>query len=377
MDTSRTRRRDAGRRLAVALAGLALATGGLVATPSPAGAAAADSDTLVFVPFRGQTFGVVRNGVTTFPTYFNGGDYRGGEPFEGNFTGSAGTDVFVYRPGPDPDGIVKITPSGTTVTTSLIPKTVNGIYQPLVGDFDGNAIDDIIWYAPGSSPDALWLFASDGSHTNVPLTINGDYLPTVFEANGNGYDDVIWYRPGSGADSIWLFGAGAAHTAKSVTINGSYRLIPGYFGEAAEGRPQKRLLFFNATGADSIWTFDTAANHTSAALPNIDGAYVPVVGHFVEGDNILWYRPGAASEALWGFTSGGSLNQLEAPSVNGTYEPVVGDYDGNGYQDIAWTSAGRATIWKFTSGGYTQSVVNTGLPNTTAFTGFTDPFDLG
>ena len=214
-------------------------------TPTPAGAAATDSDTLVFVPFRGQTFGVVRNGVTTFPAYFGGGDYRGGEPFEGDFTGSAGTDVFVYRPGPDPDGIVKITPSGTTVTTSLIPKTVNGTFTPLVGDFDGNAISDILWYAPGSSPDALWLFDSSGAHANVPLAINGSYVPTVFEANGDGYDDIIWYAPGGGADSIWLFGAGAGHTTKAVSISGSYQLLQGYFGEAGEGSPQKRLLFFN------------------------------------------------------------------------------------------------------------------------------------
>ncbi|HEX7133207.1 MAG TPA: VCBS repeat-containing protein [Iamia sp.] len=360
----------------MALTGLALATGGLVATPGPVGAAATDSDTLVFVPFRGQTFGVVRNGVTTFPAYFGGGDYRGGEPFVGDFTGSAGTDVFVYRPGPDPDGIVKITPSGTTVTTSLISKTVNGTFRPLVGDFDGNAISDILWYAPGSSPDALWLFNSNGTHTNVPLAISGSYVPTVFEANGDGYDDIIWYAPGGGADSLWLFGPGAGHTTKALSISGSYQLLQGYFGEAGEGSPQKRLLFFNPSGPDSIWTFDTAANHTSAALPNIDGAYIPVVGHFIEGDNILWYRPGSASEALWGFTEEGSLNQLEAPPVNGSYDPTVGDFDGNGYEDIAWTASGNATIWQFNSGGFTQSSVTTGLPNTNAVTAYTDPFDL-
>ncbi|HEU5150000.1 MAG TPA: hypothetical protein VFU19_05855 [Iamia sp.] len=377
MDTSRTQRPGAARRLVVALAGLALATGGLVATPAPAGAAPADSDTLVFVPFRGQTFGVARNGTTTYPSYTTG-DFRGAEPFTGDFTGSAGADVFWYRPGRAPDGIVRVTPSGTGVTTTFIPKTVNGIYQPLVGDFDGNAIDDIIWYAPGSSPDSLWLFDSSGGHTSVPLTVNGDYVPTVIEADGDGDDDVVWYRAGTGADSIWLFGAGATHTSKPITINGSYLLVPGHFGDRPEGSPQERLVFFNAAGPDSIWTFDTAGNHTAAALPDVDGAFTPVVGRFTgtARDAILWYRPGSGSERFWSFTAGGAVDQLEPPTVNGTYDPVVLDQDGNGYQDIAWTASGNATVWRFTSGGYSQTTVSTGLPNTTALAAFTDPADL-
>jgi hypothetical protein len=374
MQTSTTWRPRAARRLAVALAGLALATGGLVATPGPVGAATTDSDTLVFVPFRGQTFGFVRNGTFALESYTTG-DFRGAEPFEGDFTGQPGTDVFWYRPGSAPDGIVRVTPDGDGVETTFIPKSVNGTFTPLVGDFDGNAIDDILWYAPGSSPDALWLFNSSGGHTNVPLSITGEYVPTVIEANGDGFDDILWYKPGAGADSMWLFGAGAGHTTRSVSINGSYQLIPGSFGLRPEGSPQERLVFFNPSGPDSIWTFDTSANHTSAPLPNIDGAFYPVVGGFTSTvtDAILWYRPGSGSEAFWSFTDGGSVNQLEPLNVGGTYDPVVGDLDGNGYQDIAWTNAGNATIWRFNGGGFTQTTVSTDLPNTIALVGHTDP----
>jgi len=380
MDTTtrgRAPSRRRGRRLASLAVGAALAASAFGAQPAQAGDETFNSDTLVFVPFRGQTFGVIRNGTTATPSYTTG-DYRGAEPFEGDFTSQPGTDVFWYRPGSAPDGIVRVTPDGTGVTTTFIPKTVNGSFTPLVGDFDGNAIDDILWYAPGSSPDALWLFSGSGAHTNVPLSISGEYIPTVIEANGDGFDDIVWYGPGAAADSIWLFGAGAGHTTKSVAISGSYQLIPGHFGLRPEGSPQQRLVFFNPSGADSIWTFDTAANHTSVPLPNVDGAFYPVVGGFTSTttDAILWYRPGSGSEAFWSFTDAGAVNQLDPPNVGGTYDPAVGDFDGNGYQDIAWSSAGHATVWRFQLGGYVQGTVDSGLPNTTLLVGHTDPSDL-
>lgn len=362
------------RRLGVGLAGVSLAaTAAVGVAPSPAGAAATDSDTLVFVPFNGQTLGTYRNGAGATTT-----TVRTDIAVEGDFSASPGTEILLYNPGPDPDRIVAPVPSGTGVTTTVRTVNVNGSFQPLVGDFDGNAIDDVFWYAPGSSPDFLWRFAADGSYTSTSLPVNGDYVPTVIEADGDGYDDIVWYASGTAPDSIWLFGSGATKTSKAISINGSYRLIPGYFGDAAEGSPQKRLLFFNAAGPDSIWTFDTSADHTSSALPNIDGAFRPIVGRFVgEGDNVLWYRPGSASERFWSFDGDGSLNLLEPPNVSGTYDPAVGDLDGNGWQDIAWVTNGRATIWRFNGGGYSQVSYDSGLPNTIPAVAFTDPFDLG
>ncbi|HEX7133206.1 MAG TPA: VCBS repeat-containing protein [Iamia sp.] len=361
------------RRVAVVLAGLALVTGGLVVTPSPAGAAPADSDTLVFVPFRGQSTAFVRNGAQTTTAYLTSAFTH-----TGDFTGGAGTDVLLYNPGSDPDGIIRVTPSGTGVTTSLLPKSVHGQYSPLIGDFDGNAIDDILWYAPGVAADSLWLFAASGAHTSTPVTINGSYSPTVIEMNGDGRDDILWYGTGAAADSIWLFGSGASHTTKSVSISGEYRLVPGHFGLRPEGSPQERLLFYAPVGPDSIWTFDTAADHTSAPVPNVEGVFEPLVGRFTDlvTDAILWYRFGSGSERFWSFTDAGAVNQLEPPTVNGSYDTAVGDYDGNGYQDIAWEFLGDATIWQFNGGGFSQTSVSTGLPNTVPVTGFTDPFDL-
>jgi hypothetical protein len=367
------------RRLGTAvLAALVLAAAAVaLVARTPAGAAPTDSDTLVFVPSLGNTFGVVRNGVVTYSTHFD--EDRFGHAFEGDFTSAPGTDLFVYGYRENPDGIVSITPSGTTVTTSLIPKTVFGDYGPVVGDFDGNGLDDIIWYQAGPwGRDSLWLFDGDGTHTNLPITITHSYEPTVFDANGDGYDDVLWYAPGPAADHLWLFGPGAVPTSKPVTINGHYEVIAGRFGDQPEGSPQDRLVFYDNGGYDSIWTFDTEGDHTTAPLPPIDDVYEPVAGRFTgtTRDAIYWYRPGHDAEQLWTFTAGGAVEDVVAPQIFGTYLPVVGDYDGNGYQDIAWTSptrSGTATIWRFYSGGHAQSFVDTGLTRSDAHVGHTDP----
>ncbi|WP_421119059.1 hypothetical protein ACE2AJ_17070 [Aquihabitans daechungensis] len=349
-------------RKAAALAAALVATGGLLATTAPpAGASAVDSSTLIFVPYNGQTFTIWRNGNTATPAHFSTA-----RTIEGNFGGPTGTDVFLYNPGSGSDGILSVAPNMSSFTHSFRSESISGTYTPVVGDFDANAVDDILWYAPGTAVDSIWLFQPNGSHTSKPVTINGTYKPTAINVDGDGDSDVIWYAPGTAADSIWRFGPGANPSSKSITINGNYQLIPGHFGAAAEGSPQRRLVFFNKSGADSIWTFDTSANHVSKALPNIDGAATPVVGEFwaQDLDAILFYRPGTTGEDYISFNSNGSVNQLEPPTVNGSYDPEVGDYDGNGYQDIAWASGGKATLWRFANGGYSQQSIVTSTTNT-------------
>lgn len=345
------------------VAGVAMATAAMVggALASPAQASTVDSDTLVFVPYNGQTFTLWRNGNVAQQARFTTA-----RSFPGNFDGMPGTDLFLYNPGSGPDGVLHVTPSGSGFTTAFHSDFVNGTFTPIVGDFDGNAIDDIFWYAPGSAADHLWLYQSDSSHTSVPVSVNGSYRPMAINVDGDGDTDIIWYAPGTAADSIWRFAPGGGHTVKSVSINGDYQLIPGYFGVRPEGSPQRRLLFFAKSGADSIWTFDTSANHTSAPIDNIDGTFKPVVGRFMSTstDAVLFYRPGTASERFIGFTDGGALEQFEPPTVNGTYDPAVGDFDGNGYEDIAWVTNGKATFWKFNGGGYSQASYNSGTPNT-------------
>jgi hypothetical protein len=356
-----------------ALVAAVLALGCLTAGPPPAGAAASDSDTLLWVPSSHSTYAVARNGaISPFDRP------PSGRSFEGDFDGDPGTDVFLYNAGGGPDGVLHLEPTGTGVTTSFTPATVNGTYDPLVGDFDANGIDDILWYGIGALPDSLWRFTPSGAHATQTVTVNGVYEPVVIEANGDSYDDILWYQPGPGGDVMWRFGPGASHSDRSVVINGRYQVVAGHFGLRPEGSPQKRLVFFNEDGPDHIWTFDTAMGHTSAVLPAVDGSKRPIVGRFTGGatDDIFWYGPGVEPEAFTSFTDAGAAESLEPPVVHGAYGPIaVGDLDGNGFQDIAWGSGALTNIWSFHDGGYAPSQLRG--PNGELRVGFTDPFDLG
>ena len=349
------------RRLGATVAGLALVTSGLVATPAPAGAAPVDSDALVFVSSASGRTGVYRNDVLGLST---GGGPVATRPFAGAFTYFGGQSIFQYSPGPTPDGILVVEPDGTGegFGTRFIPKTVNGTYQPVVGDFDGNGYDDVLWYAPGPAADSLWLFSGNGAHSVRSRTVNGSYRPAVIDANGDGHDDIVWYAPGTVPDSLWLSGVQGTYTTKPVTITDDYQLVVGRFGDRPEGSPQEQLLFWKEDGYQRIWTFDTAASHTSRALYSPYGE--PVVADFDGNgrDSVLYYNPGSAAwEGIVDFYADGGYTYRTSPQVVGTYDPVVGDFDGDGGDDIAWTRAGKATIWLMDPDGATRDDVRVDL----------------
>lgn len=300
-------RRLPTRHLRPLVALVALATVAIAAPPAPTGAAAAPdhpSDALVFVPTAGTTATIWRGGTTTTPTVV-----ASSRSFSGRFSAQPGGDVFLYSPGPAPDGILHVSRTNGSATSAFRSAPVGGTYQPLVGDFDGNGIDDVLWYAPGPAADSLWRFAADGTHTSQPVSVGGSYRPAVVDANGDGIDDVLWYAPGAAADSLWSFGGGGTHRSTPRTIGGDYQ---------------------------------------------------PVVGHFFDDDdNIVFYRPGPGDERFVNFDADGNAAVNITKSVDGTYDHTVGDFDGNGYDDIAWAHGGTALLWSMDGDTITESTITT------------------
>lgn len=92
----------------------------------------------------------------------------------------------------------------------------------------------------------------------------------------------------------------------------------------------------------SSGTLSVASGYRPVALDaNGDGA----------GD-VLWYRPGSASDALWIGSGGGRFGSYPK-SVNGTYDHVLpGDVDGDGDDDVLWyaSSTGAAFLWRSDGG---------------------------
>lgn len=350
------------RRGRAALLAMGLALG--LAAQAPAEAAPRFTDpyystALVFVPTSSSTVVAYRNGVKTSKVL-----QPAARPFATHADSQDGGHVYLYNPGPSPDGLLRLTANGTAgVNLSFQSSPVGGSFTPLVGDFNDDQVLDIFWYAPGTNPDSLWLYDSDGSHTSKAINVNGSYRPFVARTRSNEFnDDIVWYGPGSTPDSIWQFANDGTYTVKSITVGGDYRPIVGEFGDTVVNLPD-RVLWYSPSGADYLWKWDAVGGHTTTSVPNIDGSYQPIVGKFVSQtfDAILWYKPGTGAEQMWSFKAGGAVDQLEAPQVNGTYKVAVGDYDGSTYDDIAWVSNGKATLWKWASGGYSQQSI-TGLP---------------
>ena len=352
------------RRTALVAAVGVLALSGLAGTRSDATVtqlSKAAPDAVAFVPITGSTGSVFR-GTGRVPFTRFGTDWA----FRGRFSDDSGGDVFLYNPGSRPDGILHVSASGPSATTSFRSVNVNGTYRPLVGDFDGNTISDILWYAAGSAGDSLWLFRPDGTHSTVRVNIGGTYRPVVVDANGDDRDDIIWYGPGAAGDALWLFGTGGTYTSKSLKIGGDYVGVVGNWGMQVWGGPNEKVVWYSETGPDWYWRFDSSGNPTSYALPNIGAGYTPLVGRFLEesDQDIYWYKPGTGAEQLWAF--GPTLEpdvaiQSDVPQVKGTYVPVTPDLDNNGFTDIVWSGAGSASIWKWDFDGPTSSSV-TGLP---------------
>ncbi len=90
----------------------------------------------------------------------------------------------------------------------------------------------------------------------------------------------------------------------------------------------------------------------------------PVVGDFDEtnGEDIIWYTPGAGGDAFWSGHGDGTWT-AEPMSINGTYTPYVGDFAGDDKgDDVLWYSAtGASQLWDF-DGDEGYELVKTSLP---------------
>ncbi len=347
--TSSHRRR---RRLTAALALAASLLAGTM-QPAPAAAFSAPGDALVFAPTSGANNRVWRTG--TVGTFAVGGPYS--QSLAGNFDGTPGGDLLIYRPGSAGDLIQHLDAVGATTTSSTTAVSVSGTYTPFVGDFDGNGIDDVFWYAPGSAQDWIWFFHDDGSHAAMPRNVSGTYRPIVVDTDGSGTDDVIWYAPGAGADSIWRFngvGAEGTYTGKSVSIGGDYTTSVGVFGLEGAGAPPEGVIFYSPSGADYLWNFDLAGNPKSGALPNVDGDYQLLPGQYLEETygSLLYYGPGSLPEHLFAFGpgSGADVSEQEPPNIGGTYVVRAGDFNKDGLTDLSLSTNPTTRIWYFDGG---------------------------
>jgi hypothetical protein len=307
------------------------------------------------------------------------------QPLAGDFTGPLGAaaqdEILWYAPGDAADTL--FTGAGRTFTSTHL--TINGRYRPLVGDFAGDAHDDVLFYGPGGAADTLWVGGTGAAfpQSRITYTVNGDYRPVVLrDAHAaDAKDRILWYAPGPSGDSEWVFApdGDGGHSAVELTISGTYQPVVGFFG----GDDAVEDVFFYAPGSapDSLWTSKVGEGFTTSSRP-VDGTYVPAVVPGPEGDGILWWADGPATDHYWrsgnlhsvptqpfretGTPYGSPLGiavvavpvgleialfefegRVEAvdlsPSqrdVGPETRPVQGDFDGDGGPDLFWYGQG-------------------------------------
>jgi hypothetical protein len=87
----------------------------------------------------------------------------------------------------------------------------------------------------------------------------------------------------------------------------------------------------------------------------VTGEAQPIVGNFGgdEAADVLWYRPGSATDAIW-YGKVGARGQSRMVKrtvrVSGDYQPIVGDFEGaDGYDEILWYAPGSTRDYLWTS----------------------------
>ncbi|MFO0631769.1 MAG: VCBS repeat-containing protein [Nannocystaceae bacterium] len=229
-----------------------------------------------------------------------------------------------------------------TFTSTTLQTFVSGtVTTGLAGDFDADGDCDLMLYREfGLSEIIAWR---DGNSWITELVDAPDgRRPFVYESGGLAH--IFWYGPGATGDEIWhpepRNGAvGSTFEVEPWAVTGDYIPFVGDFDGDFE-----QDIFWHGPGPDKpdfLWWKDgfgdSPTDFTSVTYA-VFNSYVPVAGNFgfdLFDDEILWYRPGSATDFLWVFQ--GDRSAVSSDEVaGGNFVPFAGDFDGNGDDDIVW-----------------------------------------
>jgi hypothetical protein len=141
--------------------------------------------------------------------------------------------------------------------------------------------------------------------------------------------------------------------------------VVGNFG--ASGTQDQILWYRPGLASDEMWVFGEDGSHEIVPA-DVDqvGWQVPLTGHFrsrMHWTDILWFDPRDASIDVWQFNYDFSVLKSGPGSVEllgliqGTeYLPVVGNFDGDNRTDLFWYAPGSASDWLWLSDSNQQAV---------------------
>lgn len=270
--------------------------------------------------------------------------------------------------------------------TDMTPQT-GGRHQRL---WAGDERPGLLWYIP--FPDRLLEWRFDAQQPG-PLSFQaiercvGDESPCAPSDSGGHWHPIMGQFTG-GSDALDVFMHGPDSATDVLLRNRRHeglegleglegferidapvpdRAIPvvGNFGE--DGTRDQILWYRPGPASEVLWSFNADGSHENLAVDvDQDDWRIPITGHFrsrTHWTDILWFEPRSATIDTWTFNydfaplkSGAGSAELLGVTEGTEYLPIVGNFDGDNQTDIFWYAPGSAADWLWLSDG-NQNIV--------------------
>ncbi len=225
----------------------------------------------------------------------------------------------------------------------------------------------VLWYLPLGDRLLEWRFDSELAFETIERCLDADcarsdstghWHPIMGRFSGSSMAlDVFMYDPGVGADLL-LRNDGQTNFV-AVEHPAPVRAIPvvGNFGSGA----RDQILWYRpGPASDAMWSFDDAGQASELATDVAqDDWRIPLTGHFrsrTHWTDILWYDPRDATLDFWLFNhdfsstkSGPASIELLGVVEGVEYLPIIGNFDGDNRTDLFWYAPGSASDWLWLS----------------------------
>jgi hypothetical protein len=171
--------------------------------------------------------------------------------------------------------------------------------------------------------------------------------------------DVFMYGADDTADLLLRNDGSGGFETIAAPAPGRAIPVVGNFG----GGTRDQILWYRPGPAtEALWNFDEAGGHESlVADVDQDGWRIPLTGHLrsrTHWTDIIWFDPRDATVDTWLFNHDFSVSRSGPGSVellgvvDGTeYLPIVGNFDGDNRTDVFWYTPGVAPDWLWLSIG--------------------------
>lgn len=232
-------------------------------------------------------------------------------------------------------------------------------YQPLVGRM-------IEWRFDAQQPGALSFQIVErcpSEEDPCPQTNSGARSHPIMGQFAGAADalDVFMYSPDQAADVLLRNRRNEGFESfQRIDAPAPSRAIPvvGNFGES--GKQDQILWYRPGPASDQMWAFRDDGSHTIVPRDvDQDGWQIPLTGHYRSRtfwSDIIWFDPRNATFDIWQFNydfsvvkSGPSSLELLGVGEDTQYLPIVGNFDGDNRTDLFWYAPGTPPDWLWLS----------------------------